>query len=408
MPEKLMKTPSDPENDEVVPQSFLDMLEASKQRGDYVVFLYADGLVHKLAPKQLKRFYIQPRFSMLQSYAGKTYLETGMQVRLRWNKKFNRCEAEIMGVNTDPEKMDQLFSQLEQQRNSQEPTTFKGELREKCKVSVQEKADGVSKERRRLIEIHLGDNIADNDGLYEQEQKSEESDLINLDADSQVQLSQGHKKSDAEEPISSATIDTTHEQNADATLITGEPLGKSNRKRKRVSVVKEETEDVDLLKKKEARLLRKLKAVRERLPKKAKFSKLVVPEVSWSFLEEERQNDSAYCRLDKNSKICVDKTLLKVAQKAAIHANKYASLLMWSVIVTPEDLLKAQHVKTDQVGFAKLFGSANMVSVYAHVSRFRSQQIRDGASGKWLKELKAPKEIMAKWRISFYDRCKLI
>ncbi|OWA54501.1 hypothetical protein BV898_18901 [Hypsibius exemplaris] len=79
-----------------------------------------------------------------------------------------------------------------------------------------------------------------------------------------------------------------------------------------------------------------------------------------------------------------------------------------NVIVTPEDLLKAQHVKTDKVGFAKLFGSANMDSVYAHIARFRSQQIRDGAGGKWLKELKAPKEIMAKWRLSFYDRCKLI
>ena len=85
---------------------------------DHVVFLYADGLLHKLPPECLKLSYVKPRFSMLESYIGKTHLEVEMKVRLRWNKKFDKAEAIVKGVDVDHVAMDRLFEKLNSVRRT--------------------------------------------------------------------------------------------------------------------------------------------------------------------------------------------------------------------------------------------------------------------------------------------------
>jgi hypothetical protein len=85
---------------------------------DYVVLVYADGLVHKLFPAELTTKNLRPRFSMLGSYVGKSHLEIGMEVRLRWNKRYDKCEAVVRGVDLKPEKADELFNKLDNERKN--------------------------------------------------------------------------------------------------------------------------------------------------------------------------------------------------------------------------------------------------------------------------------------------------
>jgi hypothetical protein len=92
---------------------------------------------------------------------------------------------------------------------------------------------------------------------------------------------------------------------------------------------------------------------------------LDIPKVEWSFLDQARPKyRGSYQQLEGKSHIWVDKPLLAAAQAKAKSAKQYAWLLMWDVIVTPEEMLKAHAVKTPGIGFAKLFGKKNTDSVY--------------------------------------------
>ena len=69
-----------------------------------------------MPPEDISEEMICPRFSMLPCYAEKAELEVGMDIRLKWNAKYNRCKARIMGVSANCSKMSDLFDQLDQQR----------------------------------------------------------------------------------------------------------------------------------------------------------------------------------------------------------------------------------------------------------------------------------------------------
>jgi hypothetical protein len=85
---------------------------------DFVVLEYADGLIHKLRPNQLKEFYLKPRFSKLDEYEGKTHMEAGMEVRLRWDKRHDKCEVILIGNDISSQKMDELFELLDGERKT--------------------------------------------------------------------------------------------------------------------------------------------------------------------------------------------------------------------------------------------------------------------------------------------------
>ena len=80
------------------------------------MFQYDDDLVYLMPPNDISPELIRPRFSMVESYIGKTELEVGMDIRLKWSTSYNRCKASIMGVSSDSEEMNALFDQLDQQR----------------------------------------------------------------------------------------------------------------------------------------------------------------------------------------------------------------------------------------------------------------------------------------------------
>jgi hypothetical protein len=85
---------------------------------DYVVLVYANGLVHKLFPAELTKKNLRPLFSMLGSYVGKSHLEIGMEVQLRSNKRYDKCEAVVKGVDLSPENVDKLFNKLDNERKN--------------------------------------------------------------------------------------------------------------------------------------------------------------------------------------------------------------------------------------------------------------------------------------------------
>jgi len=85
---------------------------------EFVVFQYHDGLVHKLPPGDLTIQNVYPRMTVLEKYLGKTRLETGMEVRLRWNNRYKRSKAVIMGIGKDSKLLDDLFQSLDDDRKS--------------------------------------------------------------------------------------------------------------------------------------------------------------------------------------------------------------------------------------------------------------------------------------------------
>ena len=81
---------------------------------EFLVFQYDDDFVLLMPPEDISEEMIYPRFSMLPCYAEKDELEVGMDIRLKWNAKYDRCKARIMGVSANYGEMSDLFDQLDQ------------------------------------------------------------------------------------------------------------------------------------------------------------------------------------------------------------------------------------------------------------------------------------------------------
>ena len=69
-----------------------------------------------MPPDQISGDMVRPRFSMLDSYSGKSELEVGMGVRLKWSTKYDRRKATVMGIGSNLEEMNLLFDELEKAR----------------------------------------------------------------------------------------------------------------------------------------------------------------------------------------------------------------------------------------------------------------------------------------------------
>ena len=62
---------------------------------------YDDKALELLLPDDLTLKRIKPRYSLEDEYAGKEHLEAGMQLRLRWNARYDRCNTTIRAVSQD-------------------------------------------------------------------------------------------------------------------------------------------------------------------------------------------------------------------------------------------------------------------------------------------------------------------
>ncbi|GAU90407.1 hypothetical protein RvY_02826-3 [Ramazzottius varieornatus] len=95
-----------------------------------------------------------------------------------------------------------------------------------------------------------------------------------------------------------------------------------------------------------------------------KRQKLDVNRVPFSFLKSQQADKTSFKQLVDNSDIWVGSAVLKALYKTSPSLTKYARMLMWDVILTRQDILTMNQLKSQSVGFVKLFGEKNFRDVY--------------------------------------------
>ncbi|GAU90409.1 hypothetical protein RvY_02826-4 [Ramazzottius varieornatus] len=89
-----------------------------------------------------------------------------------------------------------------------------------------------------------------------------------------------------------------------------------------------------------------------------------VNRVPFSFLKSQQADKTSFKQLVDNSDIWVGSAVLKALYKTSPSLTKYARMLMWDVILTRQDILTMNQLKSQSVGFVKLFGEKNFRDVY--------------------------------------------
>ena len=143
---KKMEVPSDVDRDKVPSQAFKDLLQRTADQeckkifnflsvfcnlglvviswwfsGSFVLLEYEDKCVELLTPGELNLKRIKPRYWLDNEYAGKEVLEVGMQLRLRWNARYDRCNTMILAVNQDYSEISPFFEQRTAENGMVEP-----------------------------------------------------------------------------------------------------------------------------------------------------------------------------------------------------------------------------------------------------------------------------------------------
>ena len=84
----------------------------------------------------------------------------------------------------------------------------------------------------------------------------------------------------------------------------------------------------------------------------------------FSFLRSEEDDKTGLKQLVKDSDIWVNNTILTSFTKTAKSLKMYAAKIMWNVLLTREDIMAMDRLKTKSVGFVKQFGHKNLEDVY--------------------------------------------
>ena len=87
----------------------------------FVLLEYEDKCVELFTPGELNLKRIQPRYPLEHEYAGKEVLEVGMQLRVRWNARYDRCNTMILAVNQDRSRISPFFEQRTAENGMVEP-----------------------------------------------------------------------------------------------------------------------------------------------------------------------------------------------------------------------------------------------------------------------------------------------
>ncbi|OWA52569.1 hypothetical protein BV898_17020 [Hypsibius exemplaris] len=119
------------------------------------------------------------------------------------------------------------------------------------------------------------------------------------------------------------------------------------------------------------------------------------------FIDKCRMDMQSYLKKDDLAKVQARLARLveKIRELAALEKDsdslkEYSNKLLWELVITPADIVKAHEVKQRSIGFVKLFGSQSMKALYGHLSAVRNNKARKYPNTRWVREM--PQKTMLK------------
>ncbi|OQV24168.1 hypothetical protein BV898_02118 [Hypsibius exemplaris] len=422
---------SDAEKERTPSRAWNIMIQCSIEQKLYVLCRYdEDGMLWLLSPTELTGKNLNPRYSLEATYEGKLGLEAGIGLRLFYSRSLRLCKAVVMAVGEDETLMTEKLKELEAGRLEASNPTTRRERGQKSKLSDQVEAtrnrrsslaqQDIGEIRTGSSETHVERTTQDGGSSFYASGRSRSPSSDTCSETEGAGLEALNRNLLPAVQVSSSSL--LHVQDWHPIAATDVPDVSSETVELLAEVEGYLKKDDSA--KVQARLTRLVEKIRERedflgydqslqfrigLKNIRKPAKLDIVSVDFSFLNEPAPVDLATFKNigSVEAPIWVDRAELAALEKDSDSLKEYGNKLLWELVITPADIVKAREVKQRSIGFAKLFGSQSMKALYGHLSAVRNNKARKYPNTKWVREMPQKKMLKRVWCKAFDDRMRL-